>query len=267
MKAPAEGCRQKAQREGLMKGCLVLLCWLAAVAGAGAAPVSLDYTIVGTFPHRVRAFTQGLVVHDGALMESSGRYRQSSVAILNLESGEVRRERALADHLFGEGLALVGERLYQLTWRAGQALLYDAATLEPAGTLSYSGEGWGLTHDGRHLIMSDGSADLSFRDPADFSEVRRVTVTDAGLPLKRLNELEWIEGRVYANVYLTSRVVVINPQDGVVQAELDLTPLFRKAREQVQAGVANGIAWDNKARRLFVTGKNWPAIYEIEIRK
>ncbi len=253
--------------KGRAKGCLVLLCWLAAAGGAGAAPVSLDYTVVGAFPHRVRAFTQGLVVHDGALVESSGRYRQSSVAILDLESGEVRRERALADNLFGEGLALAGDRLYQLTWRAGKALLYDAATLEPAGTMSYSGEGWGLTHDGRHLIMSDGSAELSFRDPADFSEVRRVTVTDGARPVKRLNELEWVEGRVYANVYLTSRVVVINPQDGVVQAELDLTPLFRKARDQVQAGVANGIAWDSKARRLFITGKNWPAIYEIKVRQ
>jgi len=115
--------------------------------------------------------------------------------------------------------------------------------------------------------MGDGSAELSSRDPADFSEVRRVTVTDGARPVKRLNELEWVEGRVYANVYLTSRVVVINPQDGVVQAELDLTPLFRKARDQVQAGVANGIAWDSKARRLFITGKNWPAIYEIKVRQ
>lgn len=252
-----------------MNRCLIVLCLLAASGSLADEIRSSDppaFRVVGTFPHRLHAFTQGLIVRDDALIESIGRYRRSSVAILGLEKGEVRRERALSGDLFGEGLALFGGRLYQLTWRAGRVLLYDADTLEPVGTMSYRGEGWGLTHDGSHLIMSDGSAVLRFRAPDDFRVVRRVTVTENGRPLKRLNELEWVEGDIYANVYLQDRIVAINPQDGVVRAALDLSSLAQKARAEVDAGVLNGIAWDAATRRLFVTGKNWPAVYQIEWR-
>ena len=250
-----------------MRKHLIVLCLLAASGALAGETPSSDtsaFRVVGTFPHRLHAFTQGLIVRGDALIESTGRYRRSSVAILGLKKGEVRRERALPDNLFGEGLALSGGRLYQLTWRAGRVLLYDADTLEPVGAMSYQGEGWGLAHDGSHLIMSDGSAVLRFRAPDDFRIVRRVTVTENGRPLKRLNELEWVEGSIYANVYLQDRIVAINPHDGVVHAALDLSSLAQKVRAEVDAGVLNGIAWDAATRRLFITGKNWPAVYQIE---
>ena len=252
-----------------MRRRLIVLCLLAALESFAGEPPSSDqpaFRVVNTFPHRLHAFTQGLVVRGDTLIESIGRYRHSSVAILDLEGGGVRRERALPGDLFGEGLTLFDGHLYQLTWRAGRVFLYDADTLEAVGAMSYKGEGWGLTHDGSHLIMSDGSAVLYFRKPDDFSVARRVTVTEHGRPLKRLNELEWVEGSIYANVYLQDRIVAIDPQDGVVRAALDLSPLARQVRAEARAGVLNGIAWDAATRRLFITGKNWPAVYQIEWR-
>ncbi len=230
-----------------------------------AAPTLHSYRVVNVYPHDREAFTQGLVFDRGTLLESTGDYGRSTLRRVELETGRVVKKRRLSSQLFGEGLALAGNALIQLTWRAGLALLYDPETLEPMGSFEYPGEGWGLTFDGEHLIMSDGSASLRFLDLPGFTEVRRLEVREQGIPVKRLNELEYVEGRIYANVWYDDRIAVISPQSGEVEAWIDLggilSPMFRRTREEV----LNGIAYDPSTGRLFVTGKNWPRLFEIEV--
>ena len=222
--------------------------------------------MVAAYPHDPRAFTQGLLYDDGTLLESTGGYGRSTLRRVELRSGRVVAERRLPAHLFGEGLARAGDRLIQLTWRAGRALVYDAATLEPAGSFEYPGEGWGLAFDGTHLVMSDGSATLRFLSPSGFAEVRRLEVRDRTGPVERLNELEYVGGYIYANVWHDERIAVISARSGEVRAWIDLAgilPLpFRRTGEEV----LNGIAHDPRTGRLFVTGKGWPRLFEIEVR-
>ncbi|MEL7061760.1 MAG: glutaminyl-peptide cyclotransferase, partial [Acidobacteriota bacterium] len=177
--------------------------------------------VVDVHPHDPTAFTQGLIWHDGLLLESTGLYRRSTLREVDPRSGRVLRQRALEPEIFGEGLALVDDRLVQLTWQAGIALVWDRNSLEPIDRWGYNGQGWGLTYDGRHLVMSDGSDRLTFRDPNDFRWVRTLNVRQEGRPVSNLNELEWVDGRLYANVWSEERIVRIDPESGEVDAVID----------------------------------------------
>jgi glutamine cyclotransferase len=250
---------------------LLLLLSLSLVACGSAPPRELQAEEVARYPHDTDAFTQGLLWYDGALYESTGLYGRSSLRRVRLADGAVQAIRYLPDDVFGEGLARVGEELVQLTWRAGVAYRWPVAGFErgepPLETHAYEGEGWGVCHDGTRLVMSDGSASLTFRDPATFAVQGTVTVTMDGEPLDRLNELECIGGDVWANVWYEDRIVRIDPEAGRVTAWLDLADLLSDA-ERDRLGpdaVLNGIAWREEAGTLLVTGKLWPVLVELRL--
>ncbi|KQY89986.1 glutamine cyclotransferase [Brevundimonas sp. Root1423] len=231
-----------------------------------AAPVRIyDFEVVRRYPHDAGAFTQGLEFRNGELLESTGR-SPSTVRRVRIEDGAVIQKRELDPSLFGEGLTAVGDRLLTLTWKGGEGFIWDPVTLEPKGEFTYSGEGWGLTHDATRLILSDGTPALRFFDPQTLTETGRVPVTLGGRPLGQLNELEWIDGEVFANVWQTDFIVRIDPATGVVTGVIDLAALMpdRSGLDPTDA-VLNGIAWDPEGRRLFVTGKNWPTLFEIRL--
>ena len=244
--------------------CLVLLCY-GLSANTVAAPMEYGYRVVERFPHRATAFTQGLLIHDGVLYEGTGRYGRSGVARLDLEQGRILDHRSLPGQYFGEGITIFGEHLYQLTWRSGLVFVYDALTLEPVTSHYHPGEGWGLTHDGGSLILSDGSDQLQFIDPEDFSVIRRVSVTLDGEPVHQLNELEYINGEVWANVWMTDHIMRIDPDTGNVTGVVDLSGLSQQTEARGSDAVLNGIAWDADSGRLFVTGKLWGHLFEIEL--
>jgi len=221
--------------------------------------------VVNTFPHDTAAYTQGLLYQDGFLYESTGRRGQSNLRKVELKTGKVLHQHDINPNLFGEGLALWQGRLFQLTWHAGKAFVYDLKDFKELGAYNYPGEGWGLTTNGKHLIQSNGSADLKFLDPNTFSEVKRIRVTDNGKPIKDLNELEFIRGEIFANVWMTNKIARINPQTGKITAWLDLSSLVPANLPDDSDAVLNGIAYDSKNDRLFVTGKLWPKLYEIQI--
>jgi len=229
----------------------------------------LSYRVVNRFPHDPTAFTQGLVFDDGWLIEGTGLVGESSLRRVELETGRVVEQRDLPPPHFGEGVTILGERIYQLTWQTETAFIYDRATFEPLEERAYTGEGWGVTTlgaDGETLITSDGSSALVFRDPETFAELRRVTVRDSAGEVELLNELEYIDGEVWANVWTTDRIARIDPPTGQVTAWLDLTSLYPlDERTDPDADVLNGIAWDAATDRVFVTGKNWPWLFEIEV--
>ncbi len=224
-----------------------------------------DYRTVASYPHDPSAFTQGLVFADGRLFESTGGYGESSVRIVHLASGRVLRQRSLPDNRFGEGLAMAGNHLYQLTWKAGIGMVRDPATLNTVAEFRYSGEGWGLAANGGELVMSDGSAELRFMNAEDFRERRRIQVRDGDKPITGLNELEYVEGDLYANVWPTDQIVILNPANGQVRGWLDLSDILPLVFRGSQTDVLNGIAYDAASGRLFVTGKRWPRLFEIEV--
>ncbi len=225
----------------------------------------LSFNVVNRFPHRPAIFTQGLIVDGDTLIESSGGYGKSSLSKVRLTDGEVLAEEEVPPYLFAEGVTRLKDSLYQLTYRRGVLMVYDADTLQLKRQLQYSGEGWGITNNGKQLIMSDGSDILKYMDPDNFQEIRRISVTENGRPLKYLNELEWVGGRIYANVWLRNKIVIINPRTGVVISYLDLKELLDEVRAKTRTGVLNGIAYDAKSKKLYVTGKNWPTLFEIKI--
>ena len=229
------------------------------------APVAIGYKIVATYPHDRGAFTQGLVYAGGALYESTGLYGRSSVRRIALPSGRPELIRPLAAHYFGEGLTAFGERLIQLTWRSGTAFVYNREDLKPVGAYRYATQGWGLTQDGEHLIMSDGSATLYFLDPSRFSEVRRIQVRDHHGPVKFLNELEFVGGSIFANVWRSPRIVRIDADSGWVTGVIDLSALVARMDSEPSADVLNGIAYIPGSGRLLITGKQWPELYAIEL--
>ena len=230
---------------------------------AGTLP-NYTYTVVKTYPHDRRAFTQGLQYLDGFLYEGTGQHGESSIRKVKLETGEVLQRRDLAKEHFGEGIAVRKSELFQLTWQSGLAFVYDRQTFEPIRTLRYSGEGWGLTEDANGLIMSDGTDVLRLLDPATFAERRRVKVTALGEPVRALNELECVKGEVFANVWTTDVVARIDPSSGKVTGWINLAGLLTPA-ERATTDVLNGIAYDAAGDRLFVTGKWWPKLFEIKI--
>ncbi|WP_439476574.1 glutaminyl-peptide cyclotransferase [Brevundimonas sp.] len=232
----------------------------------GQTPVPVyGFEIVRVYPHDPTAFTQGLVFRDGELLESTGRY-PSTVRRVRLEDGVVLQQRDLDEDYFGEGLTAVGDRVLTLTWKGGKGFIWNPVTLEPEGEFAYAGEGWGLTNDTTRLILSDGTAALRFLDPATLAETGQVPVTLQGRPVSRINELEWVEGEVFANLWQTDYIVRINPITGAITGVIDLTELMpdRSGLDPTDA-VLNGIAWDPVGRRLFVTGKNWPKLFEIRL--
>jgi len=226
---------------------------------SAAAPV-YSYRVLHTYPHDPTAFTQGLVYTDGVLYEGTGMRGDSSLRKVDLETGAVLQQHDLPAQYFGEGIVVLTSTIIQLTWQEHVAFLYDRETFSQTGTFSYATEGWGLAYDGRQLIMSDGSATLFFRDPQTFDQIGQVQVLDGTTPVARLNELEYIAGEVYANVWLTDSIVRIDPATGQVAVRIDLTGLRPPG-----ANVLNGIAYDALGERLFVTGKYWPYLYEIEL--
>lgn len=225
-------------------------------------PERLAVAVVATRPHDPAAYTQGLLWHDGKLYESTGLYGRSTLRRVDPLTGEVEASVELSPHLFGEGLARVGERLLQLTWREGVALVWDLEGLREISRFTYEGEGWGLCHDGRSLVMSDGSSRLTLRDPASFAVLGRLDVTFRGRPVGRLNELECVEGWIYANVYATDSIVRIEPGSGRVTAVIDAAGLLAP-EAAVAAEVLNGIAFDPERELFLLTGKRWPNLFEV----
>lgn len=230
-----------------------------------ATAANYTYRVVAHFPHDPSAFTQGLLTTGGKLFESTGGYGASSIRVVHLESGRVLRRQRLPQNRFGEGIALAGNRLYQLTWKAETGFVRDPDTLDAIGEFRYSGEGWGLATLGKELVMSDGSAELRFLDPDDFTVHRRIEIRDGGSPVTGLNELEKVEDHLYANVWPTDRIAIIDPARGRVRAWLDLSGILPVVMRGPRTDVLNGIAYDTESRRLFVTGKNWPRLFEIEV--
>jgi glutamine cyclotransferase len=228
------------------------------------APV-LSYDIVKSYTHDHDAFTQGLIYRDGFLYESTGLKGRSSLRKVRLETGEVVQRRRVGKRYFAEGMTDWHERLLQLTWETNVGFVYDAKTFAPISRFTYPGEGWGLTHDGARLIMSDGTAALRFLDPDTQRETGRITVTDGARAIERLNELEFVKGEIYANVWLTDRIALIAPSTGRVSAWLDLAGI--RGAPRAGEDVLNGIAYDAAGDRLFVTGKLWSKLFEIRVRR
>jgi glutamine cyclotransferase len=246
---------------------LFLLALLIAAFPQGEAPAVpvVRAEVVARHPHDRAAFTQGLVWQGGALFESTGREGASEVRRVRLADGRVLQRAPLPPTQFGEGLAASGNELVSLTWRSGVGYRWNAKTLKRIGTWRYTGEGWGLASDGRRLILSDGSAALRFIDPTSFAERGRVTVTLNGRPLDQLNELEWVGGALYANVWHQPYLVRIDTASGKVTQIVDLRPIVAEVSAADPEAVANGIAWDPASKRLYVTGKLWPTLFEVKL--
>jgi glutamine cyclotransferase len=232
------------------------------------------YRIVKEYPHDATSYTQGLFWHEGMLYESTGEYGHSAIMKVELDTGRATARRDLDRRYFGEGAALLSGLVYQLTWLEGTLLVYDATTLTPQSTLTYPGEGWGLTTDGSKLYMSDGTANITVRDPQTFRTERTIAVRNGGKPVEQLNELEWIDGRIWANLYITDyrqmttpKVVIIDPATGNVEGEVDFSGIYSRLNITRSTDVMNGIAHDPATGRTFVTGKRWNKVFEIEIVK
>ena len=226
-----------------------------------------EYTfqVVHAYPHDAEAFTQGLFIHDGFLYEGTGLNGRSSLRKVNLETGAVVRKVELPAELFGEGIALVGGEIYQLTWQSQVGFVYSLGDFKLVRQFTYPGEGWGLTTNGSELFLSDGTAEIRVLDPQSMKEKRRIKVHDGDTPIDQLNELEWVDGEIYANIWQTNRISRISPQTGKVLGWIDLTGLLSPMYHLEEGAVLNGIAYDAKTRRLFVTGKLWPRLFEIRV--
>ena len=228
--------------------------------------VEYTYSIVATFPHDTSAYTEGLVFANGSLYESTGNYGSSSLRQVSLENGSVLQQVMLPSEYFGEGLTAVNDLLVQLTWRNGVGFVYERATLGLLGNFSYATDGWGLTFDGSRLIMSDGSSKLYFLDPTTFQRTGEVSVHSGNSSVMSINELEYVNGAIYANVWPTQRIALINPQTGAVKGWIDMSGLYEANNPSNNPDkVLNGIAYDTQAGRLFVTGKDWANLYQIQI--
>ena len=253
----------------LNKLLLSLALLLAAAFTQAQVPV-YSYQIVNTYPHRTDAFTQGLELNGGYLYEGTGRNGRSSLSRLDWETGAVLQSIRLPSRYFGEGISIVGERIYQLTWQSNIVFVYDLNTFETITSHYHPTEGWGLTWDGTHLILSDGTAVLQFIEPDTFQVVRKLPVTLEGTAVSYLNELEYINGEVWANVWQTDEIVRISPDTGAVTGVIDLSGLAAQAQTGGPDAVLNGIAWlageDAPDGRLFVTGKLWDTLFEITLQ-
>jgi glutamine cyclotransferase len=263
-------------RRGSLAACmlgLVLLLLLACSSSAPQAgqhagpPPVYTYEVRDSYPHDPAAFTQGLVIQDGALFESTGLHNSSSLRKVDLRTGRVLKRVDVPSEYFAEGMTIFRGKIFQLTWQTHKGFVYDPDSFEKTGEFAYEGEGWGLTHDEQFLIMSDGTNSLRFLDPSSFQVVRTIKVFDGARPLTQLNELEYIKGEIYANIWQTDRIARIAPASGEVLGWIDLTGLLKIKNDSEPVNVLNGIAYDEAQDRLFVTGKLWPKLFEIKLKR
>lgn len=236
-------------------------------SSAVAEPAYYTYEVVAAYPHSTTSYTQGLEFYDGVMWEGTGEYGHSRLLRTDFTTGRILKERKISDEEFGEGITILGDKLYQLTWLNGKLHIYDRRTLRHLATHTYKGEGWGLTNDGERLYMSDGTHVIRILDAETLNETRRFGVTLRGRSLRYLNELEWIDGRIWANVYTTNQIVIINPESGVVEGIIELSGILPEEERTPTTDVLNGIAYDKATKRIFVTGKNWSKLFEIKIFK
>ncbi len=248
------------------RAALALFAAALAAPALAATPVQ-GFKVIKTYPHDGDAFTQGLFFHGGFLFEGTGLRGRSSIRKVEIETGKVVQQVDLPPDVFGEGISQWGDRLIGITWTEQTAYVLDLKSFKLWRKFSYPGEGWGLTHNDKELVMSDGSPELRFLDPQTFKELRRVRVTADGKPVDQINELEWVEGEVLANIWQTDRIARIDPRTGRVTAWIDLTGLLPDNLRSSPDAVLNGIAYDAKTKRLFVTGKLWPKLFEIQLLK
>lgn len=238
----------------------------AILIGERGSDTRYGWHVVRMFPHDTTAFTQGLVFQDGWLYESTGRRGQSEIRKIHLETGEIVRRRKMEDEYFGEGLTILNNRMIQLTLSSGKGFVYDWKTFEVLDTFPIAGAGWGLTNDGKQLIMSDGSAILHFLDSETFRKVRQITVMDNGEPVSKLNELEMIGDKIFANVSTSDEILIIDPRSAEVTGRIDLERLVSRVKKEYTVNILNGIAYDSLNSRILITGKLWPNIYEIKLQ-
>lgn len=246
-----------------MKRLLAIFCIFSCLSCADAKVRQYTYEVVKEYPHDAHAYTQGLFFHDGTLYESTGQWGESSMRTVDLKTGDVLRKLDFASKYFGEGSVILGDNLYYLTWTNKVVFVYDAETLEYRKSYSYPREGWGLTTDGKSLIASDGSSRIYFLNP-ELKLERSINVKLNDRSVRYLNELEWIDGKIWANVYTTDTILIIDPKDGTVEATIDCSGLLPRKLHTQDTDVLNGIAVDADGR-IFLTGKNWPRIYEIKL--
>jgi glutaminyl-peptide cyclotransferase len=249
-------------------GCFIAIgIALAQSSHSSAAKHPREYTfeVVNRFPHDPKAFTQGFVYYNGYFYEGTGLEGQSSLRQVRVETGEVVRKVDLSPELFGEGITLLGNEIFQITWESHIGFVYNVSDFRRLRTFSYPGEGWGLATDGHQLFMSDGTAEIRVLDPATLAEKKRIKVHDGNQPVTQLNELEFVEGEIYSNVWHSNRIARISPQTGEVVGWIDLTGLMGPFYRLESDAVLNGIAYDRERKRLFVTGKLWPAVFEIRV--
>jgi glutamine cyclotransferase len=232
---------------------------------SNVAPKQLKYKVINTYPHHIDAYTQGLFFHNGQLIESTGQKGFSSLRRVDLKTGKVLQSINLDRKYFGEGATYINGEIFQITWTSRKGFVYNPETFDLIRTFDYQTQGWGLTTIDDMLVMSDGSNILYFLEPKSFSEIKRVEVYNDKGPVNQLNELEYIKGRIYANVYQSDKIVIINPHTGVVEAEVNFSGLLSNSDKHSNIDVFNGIAWDEKTQRLFVTGKNWPKLFQVEL--
>ena len=247
---------------------LPLLVILLGGSSGYALPTSVpvySYELINAYPHDRTAYTQGLAFENGFIYEGTGLYGESSLRKVNLNTGEVLQQHTHPSRYFGEGITVLDDKIFQVTWRSRVAFVYDRDNFRVLNTFSYEGQGWGITYDGSSLIMSDGTATLRFLDPQTFREISRIEVTDSNQPVTGLNELEYVRGEVYANVWKTDRVARIAPDTGRVVGWIDLHGLLGAEHRDQPVDVLNGIAYDREQDRLFVTGKLWPKLFEIKL--
>lgn len=235
-------------------------------SGKQSIPI-YGYEVVHVWPHDRDAFTQGLIFHDGKLLESTGEVGQSTLRRVELETGQVLQKVEVPEPYFAEGITLLKGKIYQLTWQHQLGFIYDAWTFEKIGTFNYQGEGWGLTNDGQSLILSDGTNRIRFLDPDNFQVQKTIAVVENGMPVNEINELEYVQGEIYANIWHADRIVRIEPQTGRISGWIDLTGLLSPNEVQDEEAVLNGIAYDETSGRLMVTGKLWPKLFEIRLNR